>query len=93
MAGTYGFSSTSSKTPSLKGRITGKCKWDMKSCEHWRWCTYNKHEACASFKHKRGKLGSGVSCGKCNLQDLGKCNFVCLKRDVLYGNSKVEVAE
>jgi hypothetical protein len=73
--------------------VSGKCKHDMKSCDHWKWCDYTKHEACGSFKQKRKKSGSGVSCGKCRLKEENACKFVCLRRDIIEGNVKVEVEE
>jgi hypothetical protein len=71
----------------------GKCKHDEKSCDHWKWCSYTKHEACASFKQKRKKSGSGVSCGKCRRKEEDNCKFICLRRDVVEGNVNVEIEE
>lgn len=80
----------SSKT--TRTRFT--CEHDGKKCDHWMLCTFNKHEACGSFKRNNAKKsGSGVSCGKCQLKADNTCNFVCLRRDIVENGVNMEVEE
>jgi len=71
----------------------GMCKHDLKKCDHWKWCKETKHGMCGSFKQKKKKSGSGVSCGKCLLKQENRCNFICFRRDINEGNVKIEVEE